>query len=306
MTGHAALYHAGRGFSVALPRRWAYGLGEGLADLQWRVSARDRHTVQANLSVIFEKPMPPDSPEVRGVFRNFGRYLVEFFRTYTAPPPTTIVEGREHLERLVRIKQGGIILSAHLGNWELGGMALSRMGLRFSAVALPHRAPGVNRFFNRQRLREGMGVIPLGPSATRACLTRIRQGEFVGILGDREFGSNGIAVRLFGRSILLPRGPALLSLRTGAPVIPVLMIREAPGHFRMFVEAPILPNRQLPASASNPAALVRQLTQTYTDTIERYIRRFPTQWLMFAPLDSLQPGDHSSDASCHLRAAAGL
>ncbi|MBI2885060.1 MAG: lysophospholipid acyltransferase family protein [Candidatus Omnitrophica bacterium] len=284
MIGQIALYRLGSGISVALPRRWAYWVGERLGDAQWRWSARDRRAVQTNLSAILERPVSPSDHRVREVFRNFARYLVEFFRAFAAAPPSVIIDGREHLESVARTGHGGIVLSAHLGNWELGGMLLSRMGLPFSAVALRHRSLWVNRFFDRQRTREGIFVIPLGPSATRECLARIRHGGFVAILGDREFGSNGIPVRFLGRRVPLPRGPALLSLRTGAPVIPVLMIREGQWRFRLVIAPPIWPTAA-PASAG-PAALAAALTQEYAGAIERYIRRFPTQWLMFAPLDS--------------------
>ena len=278
-------YEMGRWMTGALPKRRCRWLADRLADWHWsHAPAEERRAVSANLSVILGEPVDEDSPLVRSVFHHFGYYLTEFLGAHR-PDGAPIVEGCDALARALRAERGAMVLSAHIGNWEVGGAVLARMGFPTHVVALPHRDPRVNAFFDEQRARCGVGVVPLGPRATRHSMDLLRAGEVLGILGDREFGDNGITVSLFGRQALVPRGPAVLSLRTGAPVIPIFFIREAPGQFRFYVEPAIRPPAPMQNGGAVPHA-VQALTQRYTDRLAAYIKRFPTQWVVFQPFEN--------------------
>ena len=266
-------YRVGQWVSYGLSRRRSIWLAERLADLQCRWSARDRAIIRHNLQAVLGTPVPEGAPLVRDVFRHFGRYLVEFFNAHRGPAISVTVEGRD------RIRPSSIVLSAHVGNWELGAILLRRLGLPVSIVVLPHRDPDVNQLFDRQRVGCGVRVLPLGPRITTHCLELLRDGWAIGIMGDRDFSANGIPVQLFGRMVRVPRGPAVLSLRSGLPVVPVFCVRERPWEFRLFIVEPFWPTRGLATSEN-----IRALTQQYTTVIGRYVQRFPTQWLMFEPL----------------------
>lgn len=282
----SAWYRLAQWATGTLPRGACGSLAEGLADVQWRVSPKDRAAVQANLSVVVGQPVPGDASAVREVFRNFARYLVEFVGAHRAARPATTVEGTEEVKAALRPYHGAIMLSAHLGNWELGAVALHRLGFRTGAVVLPHRDARVNRFFDRQRLRCGVEPIALGVGATARCLQRLREGWLLGLVGDREFGTGGVTVSFFGRSVTLPRGPALLSLRSGAPAVPVFVIREGPWRLRFHVGDAVPP----PAN-THDASQVVALTQRYARIMEEVIRRYPSQWLMFQPLFAPRAAD---------------
>ena len=288
------LYRLAEWMYATLPSGVCLRLAERLADVQWRFSSVDRAAVRANLATVLGHPVAEDSPVVREVFRNFGRYLVEFFNAHRHQGSAVTIEGTEQIVERVAPNQGWIILSAHLGNWELGAMALSRLGCRVSVVALPHRDPRTNQLFDASRLRGGVQVVPRGLGATQRCLDLLRKGWALGIAGDREFGSNGITVSFFGRPATLPRGPALLSLRTGAPAVPVFLIREGLWRFRFHVEPPIWPD------GPQTHASVLALTQRYAHVIERAIRRCPSQWLMFQPIFGKPP---AGSANCELSIA---
>lgn len=279
MTNTYPLYRVAQWVTTALPSEACLWLAERLADVQWRSSSLDRAAVQANLAMVLKHPVVEDSPLVREVFRNFARYIVELFSAHRSQESGMTIEGTERVIEHLAPNQGRIILSAHLGNWELGAMALSRLGFLVSVVALPHRDPRTNRLFDAQRLRCGVPVVPLGLDATQRCLDLLRQGWALGIAGDREFGSHGITVSFFGRPATLPRGPAILSLRSGAPVVPVCLIREGPWRFRFHVEPAIWPSE-----SPQTHAQVLALTQRYAYAMERAIQQFPSQWLMFQPI----------------------
>ena len=265
--------------SAHLPLRTALQVADIASDVQWRCAATDRHAVQANLSVALGASVPETSPLIRDVFRNFGRYLVEFFRAHQSLQPEVQIEGYEYLLQVQGNRRGAIMLTGHLGNWELGGILVRRLGFPVAAVALPHGDPGMNQLFNRQRERCGITVIPLGQTAMHRCLAVLKAGGLLGLLGDWELTGNSIRTTLLGQTVSLPRGPALLSLRGCVPILPTFLIREGAWKFRLCFEPPLWPPSRQPIDTS-----LRTLVQGYAGALERYVKRFPSQWLLFQPI----------------------
>ncbi len=267
-----------------LPSQAAYACAELLADFKWRLAGRDRAAVRSNLSLALGAALPAESPLMRQVFRNFGRYLVEFFTIHRRQEPVLAVEGGAHLAEAHRSGRGALLLSAHLGNWELGAIVTRRMGFPVAVVALPHPDPGADRVFNFQRERCGVSVIPLGLRAAGRSLEWLRAGGLLGVLGDFDFVQEGQETLFCGRRVALPRGPAVLSLRSQAPVVPVYLVREGTWSFRLCVEPPIWPPKSADGSAT------AHLTRAYAGVLERYVRRFPDQWLLFQDLVEVSAG----------------
>lgn len=272
-------YRAAQWLSTQLPSATAFRWAQQAADLYWRRSKRDRAIVQQNVSIITGTPVGQEVRVIREVFRNFARYVVEFFTIHATPQPRVDMEGYEHLAQITRQRRGAIILTAHLGNWEVGAILLRRLGIPITAVALPHEDPRMNRLFDAQRRRCGIPVIPLGLHAAARSLERLHAGECVGLLGDRTFNDTGLTVSWFGRSAVLPRGPAILSLRSNAPIVPTFLIREGPWKFRFCFEPPIHPQ-----TAADADQAIQRVMQAYAAVLERRLRQHPEQWLMFQPL----------------------
>ena len=275
MPGAYSLYRIGQWLSGTLSSDHAYWLAERLAEAHCRQSPADCRAVAANLTAITGQSVEPHAPMVSEVFRNFGRYLVEFFNIHRARLSMTL-DDPHHTRHLLQRPGGCILVSAHLGNWEVCGTLIHRLGFPISAVALPHRDPRVNRFFDAQRRRCGVNVISLGQGATQRCLDALHAGRLLGMIGDREFGENGLTIPFLGQQAMIPRGPALLSIRTGAPIVPVFLVREGPWQFRLFLDAPLWPPRQ-----ERTHDAIRLLTHLHAQVLEGYLRRFPTQWLIF-------------------------
>jgi KDO2-lipid IV(A) lauroyltransferase len=269
-------YRLAQWLSVHLPPAAAFACAERLAEWWWRYSARDRAAVRANLALLLDEPSSARDALGREVFRNFGRYLVEFFTIHQTSHPECQVEGLEHLERAQASARGLILLTGHLGNWEVGSVLVRRMGFPVTVVARPHADARLDRLFNRQRQRCGLTVIAAGRDAARRSLERLHGGQCLGLIGDRVFDGNSVEVTVGSRRLPLPRGPALLSLRSQAPVVPTFLIRQGRWRFRLCFEPPIWP-----ASGQGREASVRALTQRYAAVFERYLTRFPEQWLRF-------------------------
>ncbi len=265
--------------STHLPPSVAFRCAEQLADVRCLSASRDREAVRGNLSLILGEPVAPCAPLVRDVFRNFGRYLVEFFNFHHVQHPRVTTQGYEHLEAAIRQQRGTILLTGHLGNWEAGAVLVRRMGFPMAVVALSHENPRVDRLFVAQRQRCGIEVIPIGQRATQHSLRSLKRRHMLGVLGDRDFTGHGVEVSFCGQLVTLPSGPAVLSLRSGAPIVPTFVIREGPWSFRLCFEPPIWP-----AASSRLREAVPHMVQAYAQVIERFVRRFPSQWIMFRPL----------------------
>jgi KDO2-lipid IV(A) lauroyltransferase len=272
MLRYPAYWLAAR-LSQELPPPAAFRMAEWLADAWQRCRTGDRAAVVSNLTLALAS-RPPRPSLISEVFRNFGRYLVEFFTIHQISRPEVAVQGHAHLERAQAGGRGIIILTGHLGNWEVGGALLRRMGFPVSVVALPHAERRMDRLFNAQRQRCRLEVIPLDARAGQRGLRCLRQGHLLGLLGDREFSGQGMEVPMLGATLQLPRGPAILSLRSQCPIVPTFCVREGCWKFRLCFEPPLRPEGQS----------VRSLLQQYARVLERYIRRFPDQWLVFQPV----------------------
>ncbi len=279
------LYKIGQFIVNILPLRWAYAFASTLSDLQYTFSVTDRRNVRANIKVILNQEKP-DENLVRDVFRNFGRYLVDFFRLsphinedFIRNQVRRETPGIETVEEVLKRGKGAIIITAHIGNWELGGVLLAKLGIPILAVALPHKQKLVNDLFNSHRSQSGVTVVTPNV-AVRRCLEKLKANEAIALVADRDFGPHGLGMDFLGRHALLPKGPAVLSLKTGAGIIPTFLIRNPDNTFTMSFAHPVYPPFIDDQSVVGDDVLKGIINQ-YIKTVEDKIRQYPSQWLMF-------------------------
>jgi len=275
------LYKFGQFCVNRLPATVAYQLASFVSDLHYLFSFRDRRAVKKNLRAILDT-QENISPRAREVFRNFGRYLVEFFSMARADQQfikdKVRFKGLENIDQALSRGKGAIFLTAHLGNWELGGVVLSLLGYPSVAIALPHKERPVNNLFNAQREARGMTIVP--PSqAIRKCLSILRGNKIIAVVADRRFGASGFALDFLGRKVILPKGPAVFSLKTGAPILPIFLVREGEGRFLLEIGDAIVPPDM--AHGHMPDETVFEIMRRYIPVIEQKIHQYPEQWLMF-------------------------
>lgn len=257
-----------------------YRFAEFLAHLHYLISKRDRQAVTNNLKVIMAAQ---DEEEVRTssleVFKNFGRYLVDFFRseeiTQNYIKKHIRIQGSNHVDEALKKGKGLIVVSAHMTNWELSATVTAMSGYPLSIVAMVHKDKRTNDLFNAERIRAGIKIIPLDKAA-RESVHDLSKNRMVALVGDRELGQGGIVVDLFGRKSIVPRGPAFLSLLTGAPIIPGFIVREKGDNF-CFTYEPYIE----PIDTGNKTTDIFSLTSKYIAVIERYVKKYPQQWLVF-------------------------
>lgn len=279
-------YQLGEWLATRLPRPAAYGLASILSLVHYAGVRADRQAVGRNLDAVLGPQHPHRRAVARAVFRNFAKYLVDFFRLAEADAAfmarhVTVV-GREHVDAARRQGRGALIVSAHLGNYELGAAATAALGLPVHSVVLRHQDPRIDAFFTRQRRHGQVHPIPVG-MALRDVFAALRRNELVAMLADRDFFDNGVPLTFLGRTMRVPKGPALFSLRTGAPLVPAFLTREPGDRFQLAFEPPIAPN----PSGDETADVARVMTHALA-VLESYIRRYPDQWYLFR--DFWNPG----------------
>ena len=268
-----------------LPRRMSYGLARRVADVYVLLDRRGRLAVMSNLRRIHQHSGVSLSDRAlralaRENFLNFAKYLVDFFK-YLRPRREVLQRilhygnAPEVLDTLLAHGKGIIILSAHLGNWELGACALAGRGYKFNVVALWVPDPKVNALYQQQREARQLNPIPQGRAA-RECIAALRRNEIVALVGDRDYTGARDTTEFFGRPARLPRGPVKLALATGAPLLPVFLVRQPDDTFAYIVEEPIWADKK----RDNVEAVMRRVVAG----LERVISRYSEQWFLFHDL----------------------
>lgn len=260
----------------------AYALAMFISDIQYYLSFRDRRAVKNNLKIILGSDKD-DPVKAREVFRNFGKYLVEFFRIANELDERFIQEkvkvvNRQFLDEAVAKAKGVVVLTAHVGNWELGGLVLGMMGYPTLAITLSHKERPVNELFNKQRELRGVISVPIRKAVHR-CLSALRNNKFIAVLADRDFTSSGEVIKFLGQDVLIPKGAALFACKTGATILPTFFMRQADNTFTLEFEKPIYAATAQPGQISQSEMVA--VMKEYAVVIENKIRQYPTQWLMF-------------------------
>jgi len=237
-----------------------------------------RRVALENLAIAFpERSAAARRQLCRAAFRHLGMTLIESIILLVADPAVLLsrvsVDGLEHLRAEAGNAGGLLVLTGHFGNWELLGLAHILVDLPLAVVVRPLDSPLLNRLAERLRARTGAELIAKR-RALPAVVDALRRGRMIGVLLDQNASrSEGVFVPFFGRPASTSRSLALLSLRTGRPIVPIFIHREPDGRHRIVVE----PALGRPAADSSDAAVV-ELTAQCAQRTEATIRRWPEQW----------------------------
>lgn len=263
-----------------LPRGAARLVASGIAWVAYCSLARLRRVGERNLELAFPESTIQERQRIlQGVFRSLGRQLVEFCRMARYTPENTRnrirTEGLDHYLAAKARGKGVLIVTGHLGAWELSSFYHSLMGFPMSMVARPLDNRRLDEFVNGIRSLHGNRVLNKDDFA-RGLLTAMRNGETVGILMDTNMTPpQGVFVEFFGKQACAASGVARVALKTGAAVLPGFMVWEQTEWRYVLHFGP-----ELTFEKTNDAeADILTTTQQCTSAIESWIRRYPDQWL---------------------------
>jgi KDO2-lipid IV(A) lauroyltransferase len=227
-----------------------------------------------------------DESERRRVFAescaNLARGFVEFALLGRADAEElrrlVSIEGLEHLDRARKDSESGgiIVLTAHLGSWELLAAAMVAHGLPVTVVHRTRDNPLIEEMVGVLRERGGAEMFARG-SAARAGLRALREGKILAMTYDQNCSrGEGVFVPFFGRLACTRTAPPRIAMHSGAPVVPVFVQRQGGGACH---RARILPALEILPSGDDQEAAVRENARRMTQVIEEEIRRAPEQWI---------------------------
>lgn len=264
----------------ALPLRIAVRAGQGLGWVAGSAVRFRRREVEQTLRTCFPEKSEDDLRMIaRNMYLHLGGSTAELFwycrrgmDTFT-PRMLFTAEQAQQMDALKAQGRGILLLTAHIGNFELFGSFGALTGHPITAVVKPIKNAGVQRFWNEQRNNLGFEVLPWRTSF-RECLRKLRNNEVVGMIMDQNtIRSQGIFVDFFGRPASTTRGLAILAARSGAPVLPSFMVQRA------NFEHEIIFNEVIEPPPDTSPETIHAYTQKYTSVIEAWVREYPEQWI---------------------------
>jgi KDO2-lipid IV(A) lauroyltransferase len=263
-----------------LPRTMARTVGAGIGAIAFRALGRLRRVGIRNLELAFPQMTDRNRQAIlRSEYRNLGLLLAEFCKMpdYTAETASRFIryEGLENYLAAQKRGKGVLVLTGHLGAWELSSFYHSLMEMPMGMVIRRLDNPLVDAFVNHIRCLHGNRVIHKDDFA-RGLIASMRAGETVGILMDTNMTPpQGVFVPFFGVEACTASGMARIAARTGAAVVPGFLLWEK-NEQRYVLHF----GEELPVIRTGDAeqdALAN--TASFTAAIERYIRQYPEQWL---------------------------
>ncbi len=263
-----------------LPRSVARALGAAIGRFAFLAVPRLRQVGLQNLSIAFpEKSSTEHQQILRGMYRSLGWQLAEFCRmpnlTLTRTRHFIRYQGLEHFLAAQQRGKGVLVLTGHIGAWELSSFYHSLAGHPMGMVIRRLDNHLVDRFVNRIRCMHGNRVLHKDDFA-RGLIAAMRTGETVGVLMDTNMTPpQGVFVDFFGQPACTASGVARVALRTGAAVVPGFLVWE-PAEKQYVLH--FLPALQLVDTGDADSDAITN-TQLFTRTLEDIIRRYPEQWL---------------------------
>ncbi|MBI2952879.1 MAG: hypothetical protein HYY30_01080 [Chloroflexi bacterium] len=265
-----------------MPLWLGYWLADVAAEISYRVWAGARRNVRGNQRrVLGSMATDADVERVtRQVFHSAAKNYYDLFRL----PKLGLEElrrivkvyGIENLVECLRDGKGVIIFAPHLGSFDL----VAQIALVYSyKITIPVERIKPQKLFDlvtSTRGANGVQLVPVGGGALKHIYRALSGNEIVAIAADRDVLKNGIPVKFFGAETTIPEAPAVLAQRTGASLLPACCVRNGDGTYEIHLEP-----RLILQTSDNAREDVRVNSQTVAQILEKFIQRYPEQWVAF-------------------------
>lgn len=217
-------------------------------------------------------------------FFSFGQALIDRIAILAGQTKhfSFAFDGEHNLRAAAAAGKGVLLLTAHVGNWEVAGQLLSRIDVPVNVTGFDNEVPEIRALLNRAQVKQKFQMIPITGSATDAIplVAALRRGEIVAMLGDRPYGSPTAKVPFLGGPAAFPVGAYVLAAIAGSPLVEVFSLRQRGGHYQ-FYGFPAVPAFHPPHHQRD--AHLRQCAEQFAANLESVVRRGPLQWYNFFP-----------------------
>jgi len=264
--------------TVTLPR--ALALADRIGDVIYVALPATRRLALDHLDIAFGSILSPANREhiARASFRNAARCFVELakfddirerFDDYTS------VEGWEHWEEVRALGRGAIVITGHIGNWELLAAYFARKGIPIAAIARRINDRRLDQLMIDFRAANGVRTIQReSPSSSREILKILKQGGILALMIDQDMKTPSVSVPFFGRTARTPAAAAALAVRRAIPIVPCFAQRRPEGGHRFTIMPPIYP-----AQSGDRRRDILELTHRFSAILEDRIRQNPAEWV---------------------------
>lgn len=258
-----------------LPFSLALRLGKGIGLLMYYLSTRDRRIAVKNVA---NCPLLGGDPKkiAKDSFKHMGLSAVEFIKASQLSKSRLLsmvrIEGREYIEAAFTKGRGVILITPHLGNWELLGIILSLSGYPMCPLVKTQRGNAFDQFVNDHRRHFGMQPIPVGLTL-RPVLGALKKNQMCAYVMDQNPGQGGIEAVFLGRKTRIARGAAVVAQKTGAQVLAGSIIRIGPWRHLVKISPIDL------VRTEDPKEDIRKNTQLFSQYLSAQIMEAPEQWL---------------------------
>jgi len=263
-----------------LPRRVSMRIGAGIGVLAFRVIREERHKTINHLTIAYGKEKKPAeiAAMAREVWINLGKSGVEFAIKMHQKEPAIFfkdleVRGNEYLQEAFKKGKGILGLISHMGCWEGTAMGIPMLGIPAYAIGAKLGNEKLNALLFESRGKKGVATLARG-SSYKTILRILSENNMIGILIDQDTKVRGVFVDFYGRPAYTPIGAAMLAMDSGAPVLPIFYLKKPDDTYELIIE------QEIPlAITGNRRWDMEENTRRFHEVIEKYIKKYPTQWV---------------------------
>jgi lauroyl/myristoyl acyltransferase len=261
-----------------LPRSWAYALAVLAARFAWMFSPLARPRLDYNLAIVCPELTPVELRKVSWTnFRNHAKAYADLMMlprmNVEAMRPLMHVDGLENLAQARAMGKGVLVVSCHMGSYEVAAAIWSATVSPVSLFAEELEPRALYEWYRDTRARLGISVLALHLGGLRKVTQALNEQEIVITAIDRDITGTGRPMPFFGRPARIPMGPAAIALRLGTPLLPACVYRLPDDTYRAEVAPPVIAK-----PTGDPRADEVRVTQELLRHIEGFIQRHPEQW----------------------------
>ena len=272
------------GFTLAyLPMNIGYLIARIAADIVYISSPSLRASVEDNMSHVLGTAADNATLKkaVRGVIRNaaknyFDQIKIPHMKLSDIESHITL-KGWHNLEDALAQGKGVILVTAHLGSFEMGAQIFPARSVKTTILVEPLDPPALLNHVIALRGSQGLTVVPVQLGTLRSIIRSLHGGEVVVVVCDRDFGNDSLRSDFFGAETSLPVGAVRIAVRTGAAIVPVFNLRRGANRHIMYFEPAV------PIDYSGNGAVAENV-RLVTEILEKYIKKCPEQWVVLSPI----------------------
>ena len=263
-----------------LPRKVSMQISAGLGSMAFSLLKEERIKTISNLTIAYgeEKSAAEIAAMAKEVWVNLGKSGVEFAIKMGQEKPEEFfkgleVRGNEYLQEAYQKGRGILGLISHMGCWEGTAMGIPMLGLSAYAIGKRLGNEKLNALLFESRGKKGVPTLARG-SSYKTILRTLREKNLIGILIDQDTEVRGVFVDFYGRPAYTPIGAAMLAMDSGAPVLPMFYLKKDDDTYELIIE------KEIPlVMTGNRRQDMEENTRRFHEVIEKYIKKYPTQWV---------------------------